>query len=101
MSGDVIDFESRRVVRTPHRCGEARCLNCKHEWAATAPNGTVYLECPQCSTFQGVFKGLSQTEHCQWRCGCGEYAYFIDTLGPYCCHCGMRPDFHWTPPRAS
>lgn len=91
MSDKVVDLSTRRIVSNPHREGEARCLNCKHEWMAVAPAATINLECSQCGTFQGMFKGIAQTEFAQWRCECGELVFFIDERGPYCCHCGVRP----------
>jgi hypothetical protein len=88
----VIDFEAERLLRNPHRTGKARCLNCKHEWVAVAPVGTHALECSQCQTFQGVFIGASNTQFQQWQCCCGEYLFYIDAKGPYCAHCGTRPE---------
>lgn len=90
--GGVIDFEARKLERSPHRSGKARCLNCKHEWIAVAPIGTVDLQCTKCETFQGVFVGISATAFKQWRCQCGEYMFFIDEISPYCVHCGERPN---------
>ena len=87
----VIDLEARRLEKSPHRAGGARCLNCKHEWSAVAPVGTTTLECPNCHTFQGLFKGASKTEFQQWQCACGEFTFFIDEHSPYCAHCGLRP----------
>jgi len=89
----IIDLAARREANSPHRAGEARCLNCKHEWAAVAPVGAVTLQCPKCETFQGLFKGVSCTEFKQWQCDCKEWTFFIDEHGPYCAHCGVRPTF--------
>jgi len=89
---DVIDLAARKLAKSPHRSGPARCLNCKHTWVAVAPVATWQLECPQCGTFQGLFDGLSSTEGDQFLCNCGELVFFIDRRGPYCCHCGARPD---------
>jgi hypothetical protein len=94
---NVVDLEARRIERTPHRSGFARCLNCKYEWVAVAPVGTCSLECSQCATMQGVFKGLSTTEHAQWQCACSEWTFYIDVHGPYCAHCGIRPQFDAIP----
>lgn len=91
--GNVVSLARRRIEASPHRQGEARCLNCKRHWQAVAPAGTTSLECPSCHTTQGVFIGLSQTERAQWQCKCGEWMFFIDEAGPYCCHCGTRPSF--------
>lgn len=89
---NVVDLEARRTVRNPHRSGAARCLNCKHEWQAVAPVGAASLQCPACATFQGVFVGITCTQFRQWQCVCGELTYFVDERGPYCCHCGTRPE---------
>lgn len=88
---NVVSLKAKRAERDPHRAGMARCLNCKHEWAAVSPVGTHSLECPECHTGQGLYKGLSSTELPQWQCACGEYTFFIDAHGPYCAHCGIRP----------
>jgi hypothetical protein len=90
MSDNVVQLGDYR----PHVTGMARCLACKHEWAAVAPIGTVELECPECSTFKGLFKGTSSTEFPQFQCNCGEMTFYVDWYGPYCCHCGSRPHNH-------
>lgn len=89
---EVIDLSARKLEKSPHRSGPARCLNCKHAWVAVAPIGVFQLECPQCATAQGVFDGLSSSEGDQLQCDCGEMVFFIDRRGPYCCHCGARPE---------
>jgi hypothetical protein len=81
------------LERRPHRSGNARCLNCKHEWVAVSPAGTITLECPSCATFQGVYLGVAQTELRQWQCVCEEFTFYIDENGAYCAHCGVRPSF--------
>lgn len=93
---NVIDLMEYREALNPHKTGNARCLQCKHEWIETAPIGTVSLECPECHSFQGIFKGLMSTEFSQWVCLCGEFTFFIDSKGAYCAHCGKRPrDLVW------
>jgi hypothetical protein len=91
VSADVVDLSARRLEKSPHRAGYARCLNCKHEWSAVAPIGVTTLECSQCRTFQGVFLGVATTQRLQWQCVCGEFTFFIDEFSPYCAHCGVRP----------
>lgn len=93
--GEIVDFQAKKAEASPHRAGAARCLLCKHEWAAVSPVGTTGLQCPSCAGFGGIYKGLSATEYPQWQCKCGEYAFFIDLHGPYCAHCGVRPDLSW------
>lgn len=87
------ELATRRLLKSPHREGNARCLSCKHQWVAVAPAGTTTLECPSCATFQGVYLGVAQTENAQWQCACGEFVFFIDAHGPYCAHCGIRPSY--------
>jgi Zn finger protein HypA/HybF involved in hydrogenase expression len=41
--------EQQRIDSRFHISGKARCLACKHEWAAVSLVGTVWLECPACS----------------------------------------------------
>jgi DNA-directed RNA polymerase subunit RPC12/RpoP len=89
---NVVSLADKRAEKQPHKAGMARCLNCKHEWAAVAPIGTTDLECPNCATYQGMFKGIMSTEFPQWQCVCGEWMFFIDMHGCYCAHCGERPD---------
>lgn len=89
---DVVDFAARRLERHPHRSGLARCLNCGHVWTAVAPVGATQLDCPSCSTSQGVYAGLAQTEEPQFRCRCLEFVFFLDARGAYCAHCGTRPE---------
>ena len=84
---NVVSLDNYR----PHRSGMACCLNCKNEWAAVAPIGTVALECPECRTMQGIYVGLAATEFKQWQCQCDSFVFFIDEHGAYCSHCGTRP----------
>lgn len=53
---ETIDFLKAKQDRQPHLSGKARCLACKHEWDAVAPQGTLDLECPECATTRGVWK---------------------------------------------
>lgn len=88
----VTSLEQRRIEKSPHREGPARCLACKHEWHAVVKAGTTALECPSCKTNRGVYIGLPCTMNMQWRCRCMEWVFFIDSQGPYCANCGVRPD---------
>lgn len=90
--GKVVDLATERLLRGIHRTGVARCMGCKHEWAATAPVGTTDLECPSCGTLLGVYKATSVTEFKQWQCQCGEFMFHIDERGAYCAYCGTRPE---------
>lgn len=92
MTADILDLETARFLRNPHKEGRARCLACKHEWTALSPIGTVTLECPSCGLMKGLYLGLMETQNAQWKCFCGEWCFFIDVRGPYCAHCGERPE---------
>jgi hypothetical protein len=69
--GDVVRLKSEG----PQIVGKARCLVCKHEWHAVAPVGTAYLECPKCTTHQGVMAGSvgadPAKDEAEWVCSCG------------------------------
>ncbi len=88
----VIDLAAKRIERGIHKSGPVRCLGCKHEWVAVSPIGTITFECPQCRLMKGVSIGVMSTQFAQWQCCCGEYTFFIDAKGPYCAHCGVRPE---------
>ena len=92
LMGNVTDFNKAKLERSPHRSGMSRCMNCKHEWVAVVPSGVTSFECPQCHTNRGVYRGVPQTERPQWQCACGEWVFFVDSQGPYCCNCGRIPD---------
>lgn len=55
------DAKSKRLAQSseeaeilsPHCAGEAKCMECKHEWVFTAPWPVDNLECPSC----GISKG--------------------------------------------
>jgi Zn finger protein HypA/HybF involved in hydrogenase expression len=50
---NIVDFAAAKSARTPHATGDAKCLDCKHEWVATAPVGVVRLDCPECGSTRG------------------------------------------------
>jgi len=75
----------------PHISGDAKCLTCGYEWFETAPIGTVELECSKCSTFKGVFVGMTAPETV-WECSCGNQHFYIDSQGAMCAKCGTRQD---------
>ncbi|KZZ72362.1 hypothetical protein A3765_28560 [Oleiphilus sp. HI0130] len=87
MEGKVVNMTKYR----PHLSGNARCLQCSHEWVAVTPIGTTELECPECKTLKGVMKGLVAPQTV-WECACGSQLFFIDPQGTMCSMCGSRPD---------
>ena len=74
--------------KMPHLAGEAKCLACKHEWAAVAPIGATELDCPKCELYKGVFKGLTIPEEL-WQCDCGNEHFYISPTGSMCARCGL------------
>ena len=86
---NVVNLAERR----PHVSGKAKCLHCKHEWVAVAPEMASPLECPECGLDKGVFSGLaSRAELLHYTCGCGSDTFFLSENGPYCANCG-----EWAP----
>lgn len=89
----VIDLAKAREERTPHGTGAARCLQCGHEWLATAPAGVVWLECPECHTDKGTFKGNCYPhDGLIWVCNCGNELFLITPDGELCPICGVYVD---------
>jgi len=81
----IINLADRR----PHMRGEARCLQCKHEWNAVAPVGAVWLECPECNTNQGVMKNtVIREDYLHYECNCGNDLFYRTPDGDYCPKCG-------------
>lgn len=85
---NVIDFSAAKAERQPHSAGNARCLDCKHEWEAIAPVGVIWMECPACSLVRGRFIGQHERQGSEWICHCGNDLFHITPQGPYCPNCG-------------
>lgn len=82
---EVISLDAHR----PHYEGPVRCLDCKHEWQAVAPVGTLWLECPSCSLLRGRFIWpVQRQEILHLICGCGNDLFHLTEYGPYCPNCG-------------
>lgn len=89
----VIDFNQAKINRTPHCSGDARCLQCGHEWTAIAPTGESWLECPQCQTNKGAFTGNCYPENgLVWECECGNELFLLTPDGEMCPVCGLYVD---------
>lgn len=86
--GDVINIESK----LPHLSGKAVCLNCKFEWVAVAPLGTIALECSECGLFKGVFAAMPAPDMA-WHCPCGTALFYVTPNGNMCAHCAMIQEF--------
>lgn len=68
--------------------GMAICLSCQNVWAAVAPAGTQFLECPNCGTVKGIFKLPVEHQGEHFRCGCGNWYFLITPKRIYCPNCG-------------
>jgi len=55
MNDKVVSLDSKRAAKSPHVADRAYCTACKHEWVAVAPVGTLWLECPKCTTYRALF----------------------------------------------
>lgn len=73
----------------PHMTGEARCIECRHEWETSAPVGTVRLECPSCGLDKGAWTGGCETGADLWTCDCGNDLYVIHGDRIMCARCGL------------
>lgn len=74
--------------------GPARCLNCKHEWEAAAPIGTLWLLCPQCDSSKGRFQLPHMHSGYHYVCECENDLFAIlDDGTTYCPNCGQVHDF--------
>jgi hypothetical protein len=100
VSADVIPLRAREP-EGPYLSGRARCLDCGHEWEASAPVGTVHLECPKCTTSKGVMRGPvgGDVGEAEWTCNCGGDVFKIvarkdGTFKGICClRCGAHQTF--------
>jgi len=84
----VVSLEEFKLARSPHVSGAAFCLDCKHEWAAVAPSGATWLECPKCSLVRGRMKFPCDRPGHVWNCGCGNELFLIVPEGVLCPNCG-------------
>lgn len=85
----VIDFAAKKQEKSAHLAGPAMCLGCKHTWAAVAPIGTTRLECPDCGTHKGVFRGTMEPENSEiWVCVCGNDVFIVQQHQILCPTCG-------------
>lgn len=99
--GDVVSFPV--TDDSPHLSGQARCLDCGHEWTAVAPVGTPVLDCPNCETNRGVWRGTMGASPGtmytdEWTCHCGCDVFKVvakDGIfkGIICLRCGKPQEF--------
>ena len=88
----VDDLAKRRLEKSPHLSGPARCMACKHEWDAVSPVGVFdFLECPSCGAAKGVRTTLVVPDEV-FRCTCGSDLYYLSPKGARCCNCGVMAE---------
>jgi len=92
MTAEIIEFK-RPEEEVPHCTGEARCLDCKHTWAAVAPLGVIWLECPACSLVRGRFVNYVARGDHYWECNCGNDLFKVTPDFIYCPNCGQEQTF--------
>ncbi len=97
MKARVIKFCKKDAVIEHEQtaAGEAFCLQCSHEWVATAPTGTERLECPKCLTMKGLFKfehGPNDNE-LRRECNCGCQLFYLTPEGHMCPNCGIYQSY--------
>ena len=69
----VVQFTPKEKIER-HATGKAKCLACKHEWAAVVPIPVDQdFECPQCHLPRGVyiFPFCAPDGSALWTCNCG------------------------------
>jgi len=87
---NIIDLKQAKQDRTPHIAGDARCLQCGHQWVATVPAGEAWIECPACHTNKGAFIGKCYPrDGLIWECACGNDLFFKTPDGNLCPICGL------------
>lgn len=91
---NVVSLADHRLKNEPHIAGEARCVQCGHEWVAVCPAGTTELECPQCKTNKGVLKfSCAPADGEVWACNCGCDIFRITRDETICYKCGVSQNF--------
>ena len=89
---EVVEFKSKAQIEEdniPHLSGTAVCMQCKEEWVAVVPAGTVWLECPKCGSMKGLMKySCERKDTMHWTCQCGSQLFHITQEGTYCPNCG-------------
>lgn len=96
---DVIPFQRPEPEPRPTMVdvtGTAQCFSCKAEWAAQAPVGSRWLECPSCGTMKGRLRHAVEASEgdTEYQCShCGSNAFVaLKRLGFFyflCMGCGF------------
>lgn len=90
--GDVVPlFGTPEDQGVPTMTGEAFCILCDKEWVATAPVGTVWLECPDCHVQKGLFAFPAMPPEGTYvrECDCGNQLFILTPDGHFCPNCGQ------------
>lgn len=91
---NVIEFQKKDKSIT----GQAKCMDCKHEWTAVVPKDSVdsileWLECPSCSLLKGRLIHPFMVNKPHWMCGCGNDLFQVTEDCTYCPNCGQEQVF--------
>ncbi len=74
--------------------GEAKCVQCQHEWVAAVPVGVKWIECPACGLHKGAMRGaVSRPDELHWECNCGNDLFHFTPKGAYCTNCAVYQSF--------
>lgn len=91
---NIVKFAPRRPERYCE--GPAQCIACKHRWAAAAPVGVRWLECPACGTMRGTWRHAVEASpgDYEFSCNCcgGNALTAINRKGLFylmCMGCGV------------
>jgi hypothetical protein len=86
--GGVVELFNTDDNGSPHLSGEAKCNDCGKRWIACAPVGTVFFECPACSSGRGTLVYPVEMGGYRWKCNCHNNLFHITPDGVYCPMCG-------------
>lgn len=83
---NIVEFPTKEGE---HLSGMAKCIMCRHEWAAVAPIGVTWMECPACNTMNGRYLAHIEKLGEHWHCKCGNDLFYIQPTRTYCPRCGV------------
>lgn len=86
---NVVNLADHRLRSKAHAEGEARCVNCRHDWIAIAPAGAYMLQCPKCELNTGAFLNAmhaAEGEEVLTCSNCGCDLFFVMRPGVLRCH---------------
>ena len=96
MVGEVIEFKPKEDDEyDPHLVGDARCMQCSHEFHTVIPAGLSWIDCPKCGGNKAFMKYpcMPSNGELEFRCVCGCTVFYIVPEAIRCCSCGadQRP----------